>query len=260
VVLEPPYLAIAENLRCAMRFFSRASDEGEVRESSGVSIVSSGLNYGIFNTAHLTTPVSGPPDLERRISIARVHFSARGLSWSFWVCEDLLDRAVRRRYRAHFLDHGFRQLAEAPGMYAEALTPATRKPPALDILRVRDAESRFAFAQVAAVCFDLPFTVAREIYAEESPWAADLVGYVGYHKKQPVSTAAAVRTGDAVGIYSVATLPAHQRRGFGEAMVRHAVQESGTSRSLLQSSRAGISLYERLGYRLATRFSVFILE
>jgi ribosomal protein S18 acetylase RimI-like enzyme len=67
--------------------------------------------------------------------------------------------------------------------------------------------------------------------------------------------------GGAIGVYNVATMPDHQRRGYGEAVMRHAVAEAqrehGIERTILQSTPAGLSLYERMGYRTITRVSVY---
>jgi ribosomal protein S18 acetylase RimI-like enzyme len=56
-------------------------------------------------------------------------------------------------------------------------------------------------------------------------------------------------------------MPDHQRRGYGEAVMRHALAEAqrehGMERSILQSTPAGYRLYERMGYRKITRVSVY---
>jgi ribosomal protein S18 acetylase RimI-like enzyme len=91
-----------------------------------------------------------------------------------------------------------------------------------------------------------------------------MTGWVGYAGKSAVSTAAVVMGGDAVGIYAVATHPRYQRKGYGEALVRHAVgqasKQTGIRRTVLQSSLAGHSLYSRLGYRQVARFLVYLHE
>jgi len=78
---------------------------------------------------------------------------------------------------------------------------------------------------------------------------------------EPVSTTALVVGGGAVGVYNVATLPGRQRHGYGEAVMRYALQEAqrehGIERSILQSTPAGYKLYERMGYRTVTRVSVY---
>ena len=67
--------------------------------------------------------------------------------------------------------------------------------------------------------------------------------------------------GGAIGVYNVATMPDQQRRGYGEAVMRYAVSEAqkehGIERTILQSTPAGLRLYERMGYRKITRVSVY---
>jgi ribosomal protein S18 acetylase RimI-like enzyme len=56
-------------------------------------------------------------------------------------------------------------------------------------------------------------------------------------------------------------VPDQQRRGYGEAVMRHALAEAqrehGMENSILQSTPAGFQLYQRMGYRQITRVSVY---
>ena len=62
-------------------------------------------------------------------------------------------------------------------------------------------------------------------------------------------------------VYNVATLPARRRGGYGEAVMRHALeqarQQHGLSRTILQSTPQGFDLYQRMGYRTVTSVAVF---
>jgi ribosomal protein S18 acetylase RimI-like enzyme len=108
------------------------------------------------------------------------------------------------------------------------------------------------------VAFGLPPPVAREIYESEGTWSGGLTGWLGYRGDVAVTSAATLATGAAVGVYAVGTPPSHRRKGFAEAIVRHALRETcGTGRSVLESSEAGLLLYRRLGYRTVTRYAVF---
>jgi ribosomal protein S18 acetylase RimI-like enzyme len=84
---------------------------------------------------------------------------------------------------------------------------------------------------------------------------------VGYSAGQPVTSAAVVMGAGAAGVYNVATIPGRQRKGFGETVVRHALEEVrreyGIERTILQSTPAGYHLYERMGYRTVTRVAVY---
>ena len=255
------YAVIETNLRHMMRFFSGASDAGELREMPGVSIVSSGLDYGVLNSAALSREVTGGQvELERRIAIPEVHFRMRGLRWSYWVCEDMIENPLRRRAKEIFLQRGFRVLTEPPGMIAERLSPPARSLPPLEIRRVADPASRFDFAHIVSVCFELPFQIARATYTREDVWQGEVTGYVGYSGNTAVCTAAITPAAGVIGVYSVGTLPDSRRRGYAEAIIRHAVAETsaqtGLERTILQSTRDGLSLYESMGYRTVTRFWV----
>jgi GNAT superfamily N-acetyltransferase len=248
----------SNNLRHMMRFFAGATAEGEVREMPGVSIVSSGLDFGALNSAIFSEQVTGAAELERRLDMAEVHFRTRGLRWSCWVCEDTLDGPLRRKAKEIFLKRGYRLLTEAPGMLAERLTPPSRPLPAIDVRRVADPASRFDFAHAVSVCFELPLRLATCAYTQASSWECGVEGYVGYVNGRAVSTIAIAVAADAIGVYSVATLPDVRKRGYAEALMRWAIAETeartGIARTVLQSSRDGLALYERMGYRAVTKF------
>jgi ribosomal protein S18 acetylase RimI-like enzyme len=106
----------------------------------------------------------------------------------------------------------------------------------------------------------VPLSWFREVFEGEAVWQR-FAGYVGYIGGEAVSSAAIVIGGEAAGVYNVATLPGHQRKGYGEAIMRHALEaaqrEHGIERTVLQSTKAGYSLYERMGYRTVTNVAVY---
>jgi ribosomal protein S18 acetylase RimI-like enzyme len=79
--------------------------------------------------------------------------------------------------------------------------------------------------------------------------------------KEPVSTTAIVKGGSVLGVYNVATMPGYQHRGYGEAVMRHALidtgRQHGIERVILQSTPAGYRLYERMGFRTVTKVAVY---
>ena len=96
--------------------------------------------------------------------------------------------------------------------------------------------------------------------SRQSVWRR-FTGYVGYHDEEPVSTAAVVVGAGVAGVYNVATLPGSQGRGYGEAIMRHALEQArrqhGVETTILQSTPAGYRLYERMGYRTVTTVAVY---
>jgi ribosomal protein S18 acetylase RimI-like enzyme len=253
------FLIIEENLRTAMRFFAEATGSGDVGSLAGAVAMFSGLDYGVFNIALLE---GHGASLEGALGEVARYFRSRTLRWSFWLCEDLLDAPSRRRARQTFFDFGLRAISHPPGMIAPALLPAVRRLPAIECRPVADAATRQAFAEITSISFEIPPLVAQAVYTPERAWNGAYQGFVGLVGGRPVSIAAIVPGGGALGIYSLGTLPLYRGQGYGEALLRAAVSEmqgrTGLERMVLQSTEAGYSLYRRMGFRDATRFTVYL--
>lgn len=251
---------VADNLRESFRVLAGGREAGEVRELRGVSIASAGVTFQMFNAAFLSGRVASDAELEQRILLASLHFQARGLEWAYWVCEDWMDARVRSRSRRIFAKNGLQHSVDLPGMLAERLLPPRRPLPRLDVQRVCDTASQEAFCAVGSICFNVPLSWFREVFETNGVWDR-FAGYVAYVKGEPVSTAAVIIDGGAAGVYNVATVPGHQRRGYGEAVMRYALdcahREHGIEHTILQSTRAGYALYQRMGYRTVTNVAVY---
>ncbi|HVP46051.1 MAG TPA: GNAT family N-acetyltransferase [Bryobacteraceae bacterium] len=252
---------VEENLRESFRVLAVSRPLGEVREAPGVTIASAGVTFQMFNAAFLSGPVEDEHQLNRRITLARVHFAARQLDWSYWVCEDWLDKKARRRAGDIFKKQGMHLATVLPGMVAGKLAGPVRPLPRLNVRSVEDRETWTHFCQIGALCFNVPLAWFQEVFDDARVWENGFKGYVGYSAGEPVSTAATVFAAGAVGIYNVATLPAHQRLGCGEAVMRHALdrarEQYGTERSILQSTAQGFELYQRMGYSAVTSVAVY---
>lgn len=251
---------VANNLRESFRIVAASRAAGEVRELRGASIASAGATFQMFNAAFLAQPVTTEPELIQRILLPSVHFQTRGLEWAYWVCEDWIEPRLRKRSRRLFEHHGLRLSTEIPGMLADRILPPVKPLPRLDVRRVCDEATRNAFVEIGSVCFHVPISWFREVFDSNSVWER-FVAYVGYFDGEPVSTTAVIVGGGAVGVYNVATLPGQQRRGFGEATMRHALAEVPPAHTLepviLQSTPVGLRLYQRMGFKTIARVAVY---
>jgi ribosomal protein S18 acetylase RimI-like enzyme len=257
------YRIVEQNLRAAMRSYSLIGNGSEARDYPGVTIASSGLDLPVFNSAMLSAATE---NLDPMIATADTHFRARGLGWTFWICDDLVSRDLREwAMRVMFRAKNMSRIASPPGMYADKIAPRKRREAPLTFSRVGDDEqTRIDFAHVAAIVFSLPFKTSRNIYGSAGLWQTPSYGWVGYFERKPVSIVSVVIAADAIGVYSLGTLPQHQGCGFGETMLRHALEQAqydtGIHRSVLQSTTQGFNLYLRLGYRVVTNFSIYMRE
>jgi GNAT superfamily N-acetyltransferase len=91
--------------------------------------------------------------------------------------------------------------------------------------------------------------VGRRRFAHGSP----LVLLLARKHGEPVGTAElALGEGGVAGLYNVATLVAHRRRGVATALAAHALMaalDAGMQKVELQASNEGKAVYEKLGFR-----------
>jgi GNAT superfamily N-acetyltransferase len=253
------------NLRSAMRFFGEATGAGETQTLDGALAIYSGLDYGVFNIALLNgNSPAGMDEFKDRLAQCARYYAPRTRRWSFWLCEDSLDPSTRRRARSLLMDHDLNPISQAPGMLADALAPPVRPLPKIECLPVTDRITRQNFCALTALSFDIPMNIAKAVYEPERAWHGTYRGFVGMAGGTPVAIVALVTTGDALGVYSLSTLPDCRRMGYGEALLRAAIaleqERTGIRRLVLQSTEAGYSLYRRLGFREVARFSVYLTK
>ena len=252
--------SVAANLRESFRVVAANRAAGELQEMDGVSIASAGVAFHMFNAAFLSAPIVSETQLDLRVAQAAVYFAARGQRWSYWICQGWLDGRTRRRLASVLRKRNLCQAVELPGMLAEKVLPPVRALPRMRVERVCEGPVKDAFCAIGSTCFNVPLAWFSEVFDSRGVWD-DFAAYVGYVDGEPVSTAATVIGGGAVGVYNVATMPAWRRGGYGEALMRYALeqarQQDGLSRTILQSTPQGFELYQRMGYRTVTSVAVF---
>jgi len=252
--------SVAANLRESFRVVAAHRSAGELQEMEGVSIASAGVTFQMFNAAFLSAPVVSEGQMDLRVAQAAVYFAAHGQRWAYWICQGWLDGRTRRRLQTVLRKRNLYQAVELPGMLTEAVLPPVRPLPKMEMRRVCDGPVKDAFCAIGATCFNVPLVWFCEVFDSPGVWN-DFAAYVGYVDGEPVSTAATVIGGGVVGVYNVATMPGRRCGGYGEAVMRHALeqarQEHGLSRTILQSTPQGFELYQRMGYRTVTSVAVF---
>ena len=252
--------SVAANLRESFRVVAAHRSGGELQEMEGVSIASAGVTFQMFNAAFLSAPVISDQQLDVRAAQAAVHFATRGQRWAYWICHGWLEGRTRRRLQAVLRKRGLFQAVELPGMVAEEVLPPMRELPRIEVRRVSEGPVKDAFCAIGSTCFNVPLGWFCEVFDSPTVWD-DFESYVGYADGEPVSTAATVMGGGVVGVYNVATLAGRRRSGYGEAVMRHALEQArlkhGVSRTILQSTPQGFDLYQRMGYRTVTSVAVF---
>ena len=134
----------------------------------------------------------------------------------------------------------------------------------MEVRPVVTPHDRLAFSGILSATFDLPYGVCVDMYSQERSWVDGYRGWVGWVNGEPVASIACVVAAGVIGVYSVGTMPRWRRSGYAEALMRTVLAdltaETGIEQSILQSTTEGLRIYQRMGYRRVTQFSIFLTE
>ena len=239
----------------------RGVDRPDVGLTEGPHFVSGRTPVAVpdFNRIMLRTVTADPSEAE----IDGVLAELDGVSaLSCWLppgggSADLLPRFASRGFTGGE-GHG------VPTMWVETDSlEASALPGGVTIELVVTREAADLFTRVALDGFGAPHTfeppmadlfrsLATRVDSTARMFLARLDG-------RPVATSLNAVSGEAVGIYNVATLPDARGRGIGRAVTLAAVldgRDRGARRAVLEASEMGFPVYERLGFTEAARYVV----
>lgn len=151
---------------------------------------------------------------------------------------------------------------EVPLMVMEdpAAVSRARAPTGL-ALRELSPEQAGLHASVAAAGFEVPEEPFVQLMRPDLLRLPGVRCYLGEIEGRAVTTGLGVTLGDFVGVFNVATPPAHRRQGYGAAVTVRAVADglaAGAKWSWLQSSPPGHATYARLGFQTAETWPCWV--
>jgi len=152
------------------------------------------------------------------------------------------------------LAQGFQYDDHTPGM---AIDLATLPPPVQHPLTIRRVEDRHTLAQWVCTFiqgYEIPEAVTPIFLALIESLGTNLPfrHYLGFLNDRPVATSTLFLGAGVAGIYNVATVAAVRSQGIGSAMTLiplYEVRGMGYRAGVLQSSRIGYRVYQRLGFQ-----------
>ena len=237
------------NLWQADVLFFGSSLQGEVTELHDLHLACCGFPAPEFNAAFLKLPDG---DLPAAIARAEAYFARLEKPFHFSVRSDWEDRCAPALRAA-----GYAPTGGAPAMVLDPSRDGAAEIPGLEIDRVRTPEELITFQETAFDGFGLPKQFGALFLTEQLLRAPGAELYLGRIDGTPVSTSCLIPTQDVGGIYWVATLESHRKRGLGEALTWAAVR-GGTAQGCrvasLQASAMGAPVYERMGFRTTLEY------
>lgn len=239
----------------AWSVFARRFPGGRVERLDGVTVTWADKPLPFLNLGIVDSPCTDRDELRRRLGALVGHVAGEQHPWFAALCEEWAPEG----WKEVAADAGLHVAMALTGMVVDQLVPPRRPPPALDLRRVDDAESRRAVAELNNSAYGLPDGMCDAL-AEGVFWPADMYGFVGSVDGEDVCTTSVFPALGTAYVALVATHPHHGRKGYAEHVMRHALAESGGAldlpRSTLHATDAGRPVYASMGYETSARFAL----
>ena len=174
------------------------------------------------------------------------------------MCLDNLSGSAKENLAAILARAKVAQAIPMTGMAGDILPMEAQGHAALRFMRISGDSTIQDFARLNCVSYDVPMETSLSLVKEHTLWHEHAYGFVAYEGEKPVSIATAIINEGCLFLFLVATAPDARRKGFGEAVTRHALQTAhqatGIRRSVLHATEPGYPVYLRLGYHPTVKF------
>jgi len=228
------------------------------RDRPGLAITWPDTSFPFYNALFVTERLHDAQVLEDRVREAAGYMRARANGGLLIVCLDNLSGAAKKRLPTVLAHAKFLQSIPMTGMAGDILPMEAPGHRALRFKRILDDTTIQDFAQLNCVSYDVPVGTSLSLVKEHTLWHEHAYGFVAYEGDKPVSTATAIVNEGCLFLFLVATMPEARCKGYGEAVVRHALQRAyeatGIRRTVLHATEDGYPLYLRLGYHPTVKF------
>ncbi|MEU0893175.1 GNAT family N-acetyltransferase [Streptomyces massasporeus] len=225
----------------------------DVRDLPGIAVRWADCRFAFWNCLTLTDVGADAGLLKQRLNEAAGIMRSKSRPGFLWVFEDLLDDAARAVLGEVAEEAGLDHAFPGTGMAGDLLPIPEPAHPELTFVRVIDDELLTAYADINARAYGFPSEDGRDGLAGSALWKSGVFAYLGLRDGVPVTCAATVEADGRLFVVLVATDPAWERRGYGEAVTRKALYEggraTGLTRATLHATAAGAPVYPRIGFR-----------
>ena len=242
----------------AWRLLCAACPSPTVGEGDGIDYIFSGLPIAFFNVGLVTGRDISGAMLEHQGRQACEWAAAAQLPWLFVATHEALASGVDA---ASVLDRcGLIPMLPLTGMRTDRVTATTRVPAGLQVAVAEDDTSCSAVFDINSAAYGADLEACKPTFGHRAFWRNHVLS-LGRAGGKPASSAAVLDVDGYRYVALVATMPDAQRRGYGEAVMRHALDVAaahGDRPTTLHATDAGRPIYERMGYVPIASHTAFI--
>jgi GNAT superfamily N-acetyltransferase len=232
----------------AWRLMCAAGPSPVAATTEGIRYIFSGVPISFFNIALLTGTGLSAEVLGTRGRGACAWAAAQSVPWLLVVTHEQLEPGVNAA--ATLEPCGLIAVMPLTGMRARTVAAAPTVP-GLQLTVPRSDSGCAAIIDINSLAYGMDLGASKGAIGSRTFWT-DHFPVVGVADGKPVSSAAVLMVDGYRYVILVATDPGLQRRGFGDATMRRALENAasahGEAPTVLHATEAGRPVYERMGY------------
>jgi GNAT superfamily N-acetyltransferase len=233
-------------------------------DGPGLAIRWAGTSFPFYNLIFLNERISDHRVLRARTQEASDYLRHSSQGGLFVVFPDCLSGSAKGNLTEILAEAKLVATIPATGMAGNIFPLKAPGHARLRFVRIKDDATIRTFAELNCAAYNLPMETAVSVSKEHSLWKDHSHGYLAYEGDKAVATATAIVNEDCLFLFLVATLPEAQRKGYGEAVVRYALQKAheitGLQRTVLHATETGYPIYSRLGYHPTAKVLLCTLQ
>lgn len=242
-----------------LRYVASRAQSGRIQTlADGLEVAWISSALAINNATWPNSPISSEDDLRRRLKAAADDARSHSLPWFLYLYEPEVAVAPERTVEIAS-EYGLAKFLSVQVMTADdatQLAPPKRPAPAgLTFRRVEDESDARTVMNLNMRAYGMPLEITESVLATRAYYRdpAREYGYIAFAGATPVSTTTVLEIDGCLYVALVATDPDHHRRGYADAVMRHALAESaaalGIRKTALDATAMGAPVYAAMGYR-----------
>lgn len=253
------HLDVRQNFEEKAAYLARFLPGMTIIDQGALLSIDCGQPCDTFNVVVLRDPMEAAEALA--LSIGR--FTSKGFPMALWYWEK-----EEHEDMAELLQHGlvFAETNTAMAVDLSASKGTAPQVEGLEIKRVTTASELLQMADIMLTLFEgseeghSVFAYYQRLSAYALSAFPDMHYYLGKLHNKVVATGTLFVGSQTAGIYDMATLAEHRKRGIGSAMFQHLLDDARSSQRsscVLQASEDGLGIYMQAGFKPVGNIQVF---
>jgi GNAT superfamily N-acetyltransferase len=235
--------------------------EADLRDLPGMTIRWADSRFPFGNALIFSERNAGRKDTGDILGQASVYMRSKLPPGLIWICEEFLIPPTRASLPEIAAEKGLTFSLTCHGMEGEFQPIPEPSHPSLTFVRATTEELMLAYGGINAAGYGWEREIGHAGLARSPLWTQRMQAWLGLEDGLPVSAAATIANQGSLFVALVATTPAAQRKGYGEATTRKAryegAGETGLTRVVLHATDAGMPVYRRIGFRKVATFRCY---